>query len=324
MLNYFWLALNSFWAGRRDEDWGEPQDHGRDHNKTQSPYEESRARGGASRLGYLKSVAGRCDKFLRGGERFRTWFRRLLVCGCIIECAVFAGLAIWRQNYAKWDRLESGRCYIAHGKAAWQSDWFWLAGVCVYATVLLLSLVSKTRLLLSSYSEKLHAIEDFLFRLCIGKWRELAIVLRSRRSLPMWASKAAIMLGTLLPLLFSILCYTAFVQFMAIWSFGDGFYVLEVAFYLAMWMWSFFDIVDLKVSNEYLIEGSEMTWGFGQVLAVVLMDMVIFNLVDALNGKDAPTQLRTRMLIKVEGTKRPGLRVPGASGNRRISRRYTR
>ena len=46
-----------------------------------------------------------------------------------------------------------------------------------------------------------------------------------------------------------------------------------------------YDVVDLKISNEYLIEGSELKWGFGQVLAVLMMGMIIFNIADAVNGK---------------------------------------
>lgn len=52
---------------------------------------------------------------------------------------------------------------------------------------------------------------------------------------------------------------------------------------LGMWIYFFYDAVDLKISNRYLVEGSEVRLGFGQVLAVVLMFMPFLNVLDILN-----------------------------------------
>ena len=72
------------------------------------------------------------------------------------------------------------------------------------------------------------------------------------------------------------------IQFLPIWTFGNGAHALEVAFYLGNWAWCFYDIIDLKLSNKRVIIGNESTWGFGQVLALVLMGALIFHFVDAL------------------------------------------
>jgi hypothetical protein len=93
---------------------------------------------------------------------------------------------------------------------------------------------------------------------------------------------------------FLTLIYSACFQFLAIWWFGDGFYALEVAFYIGMWAWSFYDIVDLKLSNKTLIVGNEMAWGFGQVLAVVLMGVLVFYVVDGL-GEERDEERRNEV-----------------------------
>lgn len=282
VLNYWWLTLNSFWASRQDEHWSSTQAQSQQKSTTTQGLETDEKRTVA---GNIKALASRTDMLLRGDERFRSWFRRLLVFCCTAEFIVFAGLAIWKQDYGEWDALGPGRCYISHDKSTWQSDWFWLAGVCIYALIRLVILVSKTKIMLEAYSENLQDTEDWLFRKCIGRWVDFRAQIQRRGEIRHWGRGAAAAFCCFLVLALTTLIFSALIQFAAIWSFGDGFYALEVAFYIGMWAWSFYDIVDLKISNQHLLTEPETAWGFGQVLAVVLMGMIVFNLIDAFHGE---------------------------------------
>ena len=59
----------------------------------------------------------------------------------------------------------------------------------------------------------------------------------------------------------------------------------RVLFYVGMFAWGLYDLVDLKINNAHLLEGSETSWGFGQILAVVLILVLIFELLDAVKSK---------------------------------------
>jgi hypothetical protein len=233
----------------------------------------------------LVAAAIRLDAFFRGTERFRSYIRRLLVLICTTAFCILYGRAIAAQNSDQWDPLVSGRCYLFHDQASQNSDWFWLAGLVLYALVLTLSLVNKTKKMITEFSAYLHSGEDTLFRKCVRQWRCLRTLSPAPEHpqtwrLPIYAASGASVVFVGMVILTSI--YSACLQFLAIWCFGDGFYALEVAFYLGMWAWSFYDIVDLKVSNRRLVVGNETAWGFGQVLAVVLMGALVFYVVDGL------------------------------------------
>jgi hypothetical protein len=75
--------------------------------------------------------------------------------------------------------------------------------------------------------------------------------------------------------------------FGAIWSYGSTFgplVIIEIVAYFGLSAWSVFDIIDLKLSNKPLLDGSESTWGFGQVLPVVLLMLVGFKFFESIRG----------------------------------------
>jgi len=53
--------------------------------------------------------------------------------------------------------------------------------------------------------------------------------------------------------------------------------------YFGFAAWSTYDIIDLKLSNAYLVQ-DESAWGFGQVLPVVLLGLIVLNMLDAAKG----------------------------------------
>jgi hypothetical protein len=58
-----------------------------------------------------------------------------------------------------------------------------------------------------------------------------------------------------------------------------------VFFYLGFTSWATYDIFGLKMQNADLVEDVETGWGFGQILPVVLLAIVLFNVVDAVAKK---------------------------------------
>ena len=76
-------------------------------------------------------------------------------------------------------------------------------------------------------------------------------------------------------------------QLMAFISFGDGYYPLLLAASTGFMAWNTYDIIDLKNSNAHLIVGDESTWGFGQVLPMLLTSSIGFQTIDAWTAADA-------------------------------------
>ncbi|KAF1975368.1 hypothetical protein BU23DRAFT_566918 [Bimuria novae-zelandiae CBS 107.79] len=241
---YWWLTLNSFWAARQDEirygDFYVPEIAQSAPNTIET-----------IDVGWFRKMQTkltRTQKALWGKERFRTWLRRLAVFACVTEFLVFNFISI-RKFHQEQDSFSSGKCFISNDTTPHEVDYLWLTGLILYDFALMVSLLNRTKRILSATSKLLHDGEDLLFK-------SLSIV---------------------------TLCYTAIVQFASVWAFGSGFYLVEVLFYAGFWAWSFYDIVDMKLSNRYLIIGSENSWGFGQVYAVAAMGIFIFNFTDAVN-----------------------------------------
>lgn len=72
-----------------------------------------------------------------------------------------------------------------------------------------------------------------------------------------------------------------FIQFWAIWLYGGGNDGVEVLYFMAFAARRTYDLTDLKLINQHLVLGPEMAWGFGQVLCLVLLTIIIFSAIDA-------------------------------------------
>jgi hypothetical protein len=84
---------------------------------------------------------------------------------------------------------------------------------------------------------------------------------------------------------FCITVYFLLLQLLAVWSYGDGFYPLTWLAYLGFYTWSALDIISLVVLNHGMIGEEEWTWGFGQILQIVLILLIVFFVVDVFRGK---------------------------------------
>lgn len=74
--------------------------------------------------------------------------------------------------------------------------------------------------------------------------------------------------------------YFLLLQLLAVWSYGDGFYPLTWLAYLGFFTWNALDIISLVVLNHGMIGEEEWSWGFSQILPVVLILSILFYIVD--------------------------------------------
>ena len=76
-------------------------------------------------------------------------------------------------------------------------------------------------------------------------------------------------------------------SFLAVCSYGSGSFGIETIAILGYLTWNTLDVIDAKVSNLHLIDPpeSEMSWGFGQVLPMVLLATIVFSALDVLGGE---------------------------------------
>jgi hypothetical protein len=72
-----------------------------------------------------------------------------------------------------------------------------------------------------------------------------------------------------------------------LWSFGDDESVLLILVYMGFAAWNTYDIIDLKLSNTLLLNGTENSWGFGQVLPVVLLALLLLATFDAAESESS-------------------------------------
>ena len=69
------------------------------------------------------------------------------------------------------------------------------------------------------------------------------------------------------------------INFMAVWSFGSGSFGIEMIAILGFLFPTTVNVTDAKVSNLRLNDppNVEMSWGFGQVMPIVLLVMIVFS-----------------------------------------------
>lgn len=244
-INYWWLTLNSFWAAR------------------------------------IEYMSDEEVKYTR-----RATVRRIGVVVSIILAMVFQSIINIREKQ-DWFFLRSGYCYFSHDDT---ESWPWVAGASLYAICLLLNIVPASRPWVQRYHWGVRRMQGHL----VKRWKKSVSALHASYVQPVnWSD--VFDLRSLLHTVYRVasfgltsLClifYWLLVQFMAVWSFGDGFYPLLTLGYIGFAIWTTFDILDLKLSNRSLIDGQETSWGFGQILPMVLLITIAYNALDALQGK---------------------------------------
>ena len=161
--------------------------------------------------------------------------------------------------------------------------WVWIAGTSLYALTLLLTLSRRTMEWVRLSSE--YQASNLVV-LCNSLSTRYTTTCNMSSSIAQpWCRRVASFVILLLHGIFVAIAWLL-VQFIAIWSYGCGSHVLEVAVYASFAAWDTWNLVDWKQSNRILIvprglsDNVEGSWGFGQVLPLATMVSILFQTVD--------------------------------------------
>lgn len=212
--------------------------------------------------------------------------------GVVVLISVLLSIVFqsWSNFYQwhNWDTEVSGLCYRYHGPSAEWLDWFWVAGLIIFAIHEFITLSSRVRRKLhkflttidktmvkidSTYTERVDLFTNFLDE--ISHYGNTLNWLKALSKLIYTLSAIFRRLVKFLWFLFGLL--------VSAWATGHGRYGIETIFYIGFAVWNTFGIIDLKISNKVLIEQSdaENKWSFGQVLSLALLGTLVFNTIDA-------------------------------------------
>lgn len=208
-------------------------------------------------------------------DSWRLKLRKYAIFVSVMLFLVMDSMVLLREK-RHWDDSYSGHCYLTTDASSYESGWFWHAGVTLYAIVLFLSFIPRIN---DSLETRMRNLVDRCQRLG-NRWAEKRTLVTDSS----WSLGCGYRFGELLLLGIVTVIFWCSIQFLALWSVGQAFYALEVLFYWGMFAWCFYDIVDLKVENAHLLKGSEISWTFGQVLAVAMMLSLIFTFLDVVKG----------------------------------------
>ena len=210
----------------------------------------------------------------------------------ILAVLSFVLAAIWNVHHlvvvqSHWDPCGSGKCYRARNKYTFPSQRFWTAGELLNACVLIVEWTSPGQRSLRKSRKWLQGCCEYLASLWIDeeqRWRLDKLNMNKRLSLTHVTAPAGFLVVRLVRLLIlttSLVLVWSFVQFLAVWSMGNGSKPMQSILYATFALWSIIVIFDLKSSNKPLLIGSETSWGFGQVLPLFLLVLLGFGFLDA-------------------------------------------
>jgi hypothetical protein len=204
-----------------------------------------------------------------------------------------------------WDALDGTHCYLLnHDRSGEKQAWLWIAGLSLYAFILAISLsMPVVNRILRSFTKRKHdksieyadrnepsegrsrkSLTDRIpFDFLDGQVEKLSEHLRQKGGKFKWLRG---------PVVWALRIFSVLLtNFLAAWSLGTGSFGIETLALLGFLAWNTVDIIDAKVSNLALVDPPETTWGFGQVLPVILVGVIIFNVLDAYkNDKERKTE----------------------------------
>ena len=260
VIEYWWLTLNSFWAARAEYSW------------------DGAGGNGANGSG------------LRGDE-WRLRARRIMAFLCVVMLLVFYAITICREMF-QWDSLSSGRCYFALIPPV--ASWVVWSCAFFHAIVLLMTLFEGGNKALRKGKDFLRRHRDSM----LGCWNETRdAIVTVLEEISADTSKICIRQvydsGRRVVVLVFLALDLGLVSFCELWVYGAGIYPLGVFWYVFFAFLNTSDLVYIKIHNQDLLYDSENSWGFGQILPVVLLASVGVSALDAwkLNSVAFPTSV---------------------------------
>lgn len=245
IVNYWWLTLNSLWVSRVD---------------------------------YTTSSA------LYNGLRYD--MRRIAILASVIMACVFQGLVAVREARG-WDPVTPGRCYISSdlGGDDYGQNLFWLAGTALYGLILVFTLTSASRRWLDTHvtgrlepslatmsgwvGDSFFAMQEYRR----GQERLHHSYLRRAATVAFMALKTLSYAG-------AWLTWWLLVQFLSIWSSGNGSFVIELVVYCVFAGFLTWWLIFLRVENKTLVQGNQDRWTFASTLAVAVLGFAVFYAAD--------------------------------------------
>lgn len=200
----------------------------------------------------------------RGLLQFKVRISALLA--SIILATVFQSKIFWREAHS-WDQKISGRCYLTRDHSAKGVPILWLVGFGFYIIYLALYLRECTN---EWMLQRLESADRAIQHLCIipeGRMTKSRVLSLARQFADL--------------LRYSCNAFWRLLKhFLSFFCLGDNRHIPEVLAFIGLSAWNTYDIIDLKLSNKSLLKGSEMGWGFGQILQPCLLGMMMFVIFD--------------------------------------------
>jgi hypothetical protein len=187
----------------------------------------------------------------------------------------------YRPGY--WDPFTPGRCYLLPlDRSGERQAWFWIAGLSMYAIVLVIRMLPIKQDFLEKVSFKYL---DNKINQYFTASKDFDIITRDKTNLDSTRGVEQTIFNLRRYRSLRVACQVlAFLvtSFLAVWSYGSGSFGIETVAIFGYLSWNTLDIIDVKVANLHLIDPpeSEMSWGFGQVLPMVLLVTILFSALD--------------------------------------------
>ena len=262
VMAYWWLTLNSFWAGRN---------------------------------AYLGFGLNPEDEKKSKGEKVRALMRVVIAFLSCVLALSFQGFILVKEE--TWDDY-GGPCNRYRDGS---SPIPWMIGVCLFCIALLSVMFTLTSSLAPSidfgknwelhayYSGVVGTVTDALRKWHRSLRADLAKFLLQPANTPtthriLKRLKLSLCIG------FSGTCrvlWFLLVLWLAVWSYGDSFLPATWLILVIFNIWNTFDVLDLRLLNQPIVKDQEVEsrMGFGQILPLVMIISIIFNAVDQFFGE---------------------------------------
>lgn len=187
--------------------------------------------------------------------------RNVAVLGSTVLSIIFQ-VRFNNHIFSHWQQDTPGKCYILnHDGSGRRQATMWVCGLSIYAAVLAARILGLPDKFLDhiSFEEVDQKILDHFQK----KEKDKGIVTP----------------------VFEVLCRALawlLTSFLVVWSFGSGSFGIETLAILGYLSWNTLDVIDAKVSNLLLVDPPEASWGFGQVLPMILLGTILFGALDVL------------------------------------------
>jgi hypothetical protein len=222
----------------------------------------------------------------------RVIVRRLSILASCILGVAFQIWAIMRE-WKTWNDDHSGHCYNYRDGS---SNWPWVVGLLLFCPALSLTLFKKTRTCVKNYLQNMKNVKDWFLDTTLPKKFNSLKAARSRGNTSPSPNTntgtstrshrlAVCVQGNFLLLQltrFAFMLFWLSQVWLSVWAYGDTEYRITWWFYLGFCIWNSFDIISLHRLNRHLLGDDELQWGFGQVLPLVMLFVILYSVLDAI------------------------------------------